>query len=404
MSPAAVVFNIAIILAIVGILVYWIRRFAVFRGYKDIEADVLRVAELLKTQPVRDRDDVVVSGYLGWLPTIIRFSKKLDTPGLYVQMRVPAAFNFTALPKAAGLPGEGRVVMRTGSAVLDRKFITRSDDPVDVRMLLGTTEALEALEQLCCSSQTGLSLKKQTLELSEMAIPSFTCNHVFDHLHAMNVLATRIREMPGASTIRLKRLPRTGSSWTIRLALAGGLVCLLALLFAQPYKHSSAAFTVDAGAAASGVPPADAQLLQHLQGWRVARADDFLPPGAAFLRHHELPLNGRVTGDFTGRGGNTDSAYLLINDQGQSRVSMIAGGRVAYDAIFPRIDALARIPKASMGKIKWKSAPHFEPDGDALLVVQNANDPTASLVLLRHGTETYSARPLNFSQIDLALQ
>lgn len=404
MSPLAVVFNIAIILAIVGILVYWMRRFAVFRGYKDIEPDVLQVAELLKTQPVRERNDVVVSGYLGWLPTIIRFSKKLDTPGLYVQMRVPASFNFTVLPKAAGLPGEGRVLMRTGSALLDSKFITRSDDPVDVRMFLGTEEALRALEQLCCSSQTGLSLREQTLELSEMAIPSFTCNHVLDHLHAMNVLAMRIREMPGASTIRLKRLPATGSSWTIRVALAGGLVCLVALLFAQPYKHSSASFKVNSSVAMSGVPPADAQRLQQLQGWHVARADDFLPAGMAFLRNHGLPLSGRVAGDFTGRGGSGDSAYLLVNDQGQKRVSMIAGGIVAYDAIFPRIDALARIPKASMGTIKWKAAPQLGPDGDALLVVQDANDPTASLVLLRHGTETYSARPLDFSQIDLALQ
>ena len=404
MSPAAVVFNIAIILAIVGILVYWVRRFAVFRGYKDIEADVLQVAELLKTQPVRERNDVVLRGYLGWLPTIVRFSKELDTPGLYLQMRVPAAFNFTVLPKAAGLPGEGRVVMRTGSALLDRKFTARSDDPVDVRMLLGTKEALNAIEQLCCSSQTGLSLRKQTLELSEMAIPSFTCNHVIDHLHAMNVLATRIREMPGASTIRLKRLPKTGSSWTIRLALAGGLVCLLALLFAQPYKHSSAASNVKSGVALSGVLPADAQRLQQLQGWHVARTSDFLPSAAAFLRSHGLPLNGRVAGDFAGHGESSDSAYLLMNDQGQSRVTMIAGGLLAYDAIFPRIDALARIPKASMGKIKWKSAPQFQPDGDALLVIQNADDPTASLVLLRHGTETYSARPLDFSQIDLALQ
>ncbi|HET9182155.1 MAG TPA: hypothetical protein VFP59_08480 [Candidatus Angelobacter sp.] len=404
MSPQAAIFNIAIIVAIVGILVFWMRRFAVFRGYKDIEPDVLQVAELLKTQPVRERNDVVVAGYLGWLPTIVRFSKQLDTPGLFVQMRVPAAFNFTVLPKRAGLPGEGRVVMRTGSTLLDRKFIARSDDPLDVRMLLGTAEAREALEQLCCSSQTGLSLKEQTLELSEMAIPSFTCNHVLDHLHAMNVLATRIREMPGASAIRLKRLPATGSSWTIRLALAGGLICLIALLFAQPYKHSSAAVKVNSGVALSGVLPADAQRLPQLQGWHVARGDDFLPAGAAFLRNHELPLYGRVAGDFTGRGANLDSAYLLVNDRGQTRVSMIAGGVVSYDAIFPRIDALARIPKASMGKIKWKSAPQYGPDGDALLVIQNANDPTASLVLLRHGPETYSARPVDFTQIDLALQ
>jgi hypothetical protein len=83
---------------------------------------------------------------------------------------------------------------------------------------------------------------------------------------------------------------------------------------------------------------------------------------------------------------------------------MMAFGNVAYDAIFPRVDALARIPKASIAKIKWKTAPQFSPDGDALLVIQNADDPAASLVLLRHGIQTYSARPADFGQVDLALQ
>lgn len=404
MSPLAAVFNIAIIVAIVGIVVYWVRRFAVFRGYKDIQSDVLRIAALLNTQPVRKGKDVVVAGYLGWLPTIIRFSKQLDTPGLYVEMRVPATFNFTVMPKTSGLPGEGRVLMRTGSALLDKSFNTRSDNPLEVRMLLGTAEAMQALEQLCCSSQTGVSIKGQTFELSEMMVPSFTGNHVLDHLHAMNLLASRIREMPGASTIRLQRLPPTGSGWTIRIALALGLVCLVALLFVQPYKHSAEDFNVNAGTSATGVMPGDAERLQRLQGWRVANGDDFSASAARFLHEHGVPQSGRVTADFTGRGAQDDSAYLLVNSQGQRRVSMLAGGSVAYDAIFPRVDALARIPKQSLGKIKWKTAPQSDADGDALLVIQDADDPTASLVLLRHGTDTYSARPVNFSQIDLAAQ
>jgi len=319
-------------------------------------------------------------------------------------MRVPASFSMTVMPKAAGLPGEGRVLMRTGSTLLDRKFVTRSDDPVEIRMMLGTAAAVEAMEQLCCSSQTGVAIRNQTLELSEMTIPAFTGNHVLDHLHAMNVLASRIREMPGASTIRLQPLPPAGSGWTIRIALAAGLVCLLALLFAQPYRYSSANVAANPTPALSGVVPADAERLQQLEGWHVARADDYSPAGAAFLKDHSLPPGGHVAADFSGRGAALDSAYLLLNADGQRRVSMLARGMVAYDAIFPRVDALARIPKASIGKIKWKAAPQFTADGDALLVIENANDPTAGLVLLRHGTETYSARPSDFSQIDLALQ
>jgi hypothetical protein len=50
------------------------------------------------------------------------------------------------------------------------------------------------------------------------------------------------------------------------------------------------------------------------------------------------------------------------------------------------------------------SGPSLPPDGDALLVVQNANDPTASVVLLRHGSQTLSARPADFNKIDLVSQ
>jgi len=402
MSPQGVILNIAIIVGIVGIIVYWVRRFAVFRGYKDIQSDVLRVAELLKTQATREGKDVVVAGYLGWLPTIVRFSKKLDTPGLHIEMRVPANFGLTIMPKTVALPGEGRVVMRTGSALLDKRFIARSDEPLEVRMVLGTAEALHSLEQLCCSTQTALSIKNHTLELSELAIPSFTANHVLDHLNAMNSIASRIREMPGASEIRLKRLPARGSGWTIRIALSLGLICLVALLFAQPANRPAAHFNPKAGM--PEIPQADAARLQQLQGWHLAKADDFSDSGVRFLREHNLPFSGRVTADFAGRGATSDSAYLLVDSQGSRRVSMLAGGILAYDAIFPRVDAIARIPKASMGKIKWKTVPQFDADGDALLVIQNIDDPTASLVLLRHGTQTYSAQPADYSQIDLALQ
>lgn len=404
MSPLATVLNIAIIVAMLGIVVYWVRRFAVFRGYKDIHGDVLRVAETLKSSPVRERNDVVVAGYVGWLPTVVRFSKALDTPGLHIQMRVPSTFNLSVIPKSTPIAGEGRVLLRSGSTQVDKKFNTRSDDPMEARMLLGTVEAASSLEQLCCSTQNRFSIKDHMMELSEMTIPRFTANHVLDHLHAMNLLANRIKEMPGAAGIRVQRLPATGSGWTIRIALGAGLVCLVVLLFMQPYNQPSASYRLNTEAFASGVAPADAARLQQLNGWHIAGKDDFPGSAVRFLRDHRLTITGRIMGDFGGRGDRADSAYLLVNAQGERRVSMLAGDAVAYDAIFPRVDALARIPKSSVARIKWKIAPQFNPDGDALLVIENADDPTASLVLLRHGTQTYSARPSDFSQIDLALQ
>ncbi len=135
MQPLALILNIAIVVGIVGIVVYWVRRFAVFLGYKAIEPDVLQIAELLKAQPLRDRSDVVLEGHYGGNPTIVRFSHRVDTPGLHMEMRVPAAINFFLIPKNVPGRNEGRVLMRTGSAPLDRRFNARTDHPMEFKML-----------------------------------------------------------------------------------------------------------------------------------------------------------------------------------------------------------------------------------------------------------------------------
>jgi hypothetical protein len=406
MQPLALVLNIAILVGIVGIIVYWVRRFAVFLGYKAIQPDVLQIAALLKAEPIRERSDVLMEGRYGGNPTIVRFSHRVDTPGLDIQMRVPATVNFFLAPKTILAANEGRVQIRTGSAALDRKFNASTDHPVELRMLTAGPAIKTSLEQLCCSTQTGLTINDRVIELSELTIPPFTANHVFDHLQSMLVLAKAIHEMPGADRIKVDPLPRRGSSWPVRVALAGGLMCLVALLFTQPYSHTQGAnASINPGASLSGIAPADAARLQQLPGWRVAKADDFSGPGLRFLREHQLEPAGHITADFAGRGSAADSAYLLVDSTGRKRVTMLAKGTVAYDAIFPKVDAVARISKSTVTKIQWMSAgPKYPSDGDALLVIQNANDPTASLVLLRHGTQTLSARPADLNKIDLAFQ
>src|ERR1051325_4110557 len=113
MQPLALVLNIAIVVGIVGIIVYWVRRFAVFLGYKAIEPDVMKIAGLLKADACREGGDVVIAGHYGGFPTIVRFSHKVDTPGLDIQMRVPASFNFSLTPNAFSSGAEGRVLTRT---------------------------------------------------------------------------------------------------------------------------------------------------------------------------------------------------------------------------------------------------------------------------------------------------
>ena len=406
MQPLALILNIAVVVGIIGIVVYWVRRFAVFLGYKAIEPDVLQIAELLQAQPLRDRSDVVLEGNYGGHPTIVRFSHRVDTPGLDIQMRVPATLNLFLMPKNFATTNEGRVLMRTGSVPLDRRFNARTDHPMEFKMLTAGAAMKSSLEQLCCSTQTGLSVRDRTIELSELTIPPFTANHVFDHLQSMLTLAKTIQNMPGADRIKVDPLPRRGSSWPVRVALAGGLVCLVALLFTQPYNRmAGASANSNMIVPSPGVAPGDALRMQQLQGWHAAGRDDFSLSALRVLREHRLQASGHIAGDFGGRGAAADSAYLLVDSTGRRRVSMLTRGIVAYDAIFPKVDFLARISKSTMAKIQWMSSgPPLPPDGDGLLVVQNANDPTASVVLLRHGSQTLSARPADFNKIDLVSQ
>ena len=273
-------------------------------------------------------------------------------------------------------------------------------------MLTAATAIKSGLEQLCCSTQTGLTVRDRVIELSELTIPPFAANHVFDHLQSMLTLAKAIHEMPGADRIKVDPLPRRGSSWPVRIALAGGLVCLVGLLFTQPYNRiPGASANANAVAPPTGVSPGDAARMQQLQGWHAATGDDFPAAVQRYLQQRRLSLSGHIVADFGGSGSAIDSAYLLVDTSGRKRVTMLSRGAVAYDALFPKVEFLVRIPKSTMGKIQWMSSgPPLAPDGDGLLVVQNANDPTASVVLLRHGPQTLSARPADFNKIDLATQ
>jgi hypothetical protein len=404
MQPLALVLNIAVIVGIIGIVLYWVRRFAVFLGYKPIQPDLLQIAELLKTDPYREGSDVVIAGHYGGFPTIVRFSHKVDTPGLDIQMRVPASFNFSITPKAFSSGAEGRVLTRTGSAGLDRRFSARTDHPLEFKMLTALNTTVSGLEQLCCSTQTGLIVRAGTMELSELTIPPFTANHVFDHLQSMLAIARSVGEMPGATQIKVEPLARRGSSWPVRVSLIAGLACLVALLFTQPYSRTAGANTNPAlPQSSSGVVPADAVRIQQLEGWHVMKAEDFSDATRRILRAYNLQPSGHIHGDFSGRGSAADSAYLLTDSLGRCRVSLLSEGQVAYDGIFSHVDFLARVSMKSLAKIQWSSqAPQLTGNRDALLVVQNANDPTASMVLLRHGTQTYSARPADFTRIELA--
>jgi hypothetical protein len=390
---------IIVVVAIAVWVVYGVYRSSLFYGYEEIRSDATAISELLKGDAARIENDLVIAGNHGEFPVTVRFSQSQNRPGMTLRMGVPANFDLLFSPKAL-TDERGRNSIRTGSQSLDARFTAYTSQAVQAKVFMGEKDAVTHLERLCCSSQTDVTIDSGSLELSEMLIPSSTASHVRDHLESMDALARLLRRMPGADAVKIVPWKRE-RSWVMRGAIAAGLIVIFVLLFTQPGREHGVISGKPEAAIPEGILPAEASHIPHLEAWRVADKADFSYAAAQFLMDHQLPATGRLRGHFSGPGASADAALLLSNSAGQRRVIIMSGNSPSYDAVYARVDLIAVIPKDSLESVEWLTAPRATADGDGLLVVENADDSSASLVLLKHEKQTYSARPANFTRINL---
>jgi len=386
-----------------------IRRARMFRGYEEIKADARQIAALLRGETARYDHDVVIAGNFGAFPVVVRFSQGANTPGLILQMTAPATFDLQFSPKTAPETG-GKTAIKTGMVGLDTRFNASKGQAVQAKVFVTDPAVGGQLEQLCCSSQTSLVIESGGIELTEMLIPVDTARHVRSHMVAMEVLARSLERMPGADSIHITPW-RNQRSWVIRGAIAVGAIVLLALMFQQPAKNEGAIQAKQALAAPAGdMPPAMARNIPHLENWTMVGAGNFSDAASLFLRDRGLPASGHVEGRFSSPDGTgaaaggdnpPESAFLLSNAGGQKRVIIMGGMTPGYDAVYYHVDLIAVIPAQNLEGVKWSVDPP-EPlrGGDGLLVVENADDPSASIVLLRHGHQTYAGHPQDFTKIN----
>ena len=132
--------------------------------------------------------------------------------------------------------------------------------------------------------------------------------------------------------------------------------------------------------------------------------EDFAQPDKPFFQDRSWAPSGYVAADFSGRGKVTDHAYLFIEGHGKRRVSMLSDSVLAFDQIFDKVAVIAIVPKSKFPTMKWVSAPASEPDGDLLLVVQDASNPEANIVLFRSGNQTVSGALQDFSNVEVTAQ
>jgi hypothetical protein len=414
MHPVALALLILLVVGAVGFLIHLMRRGKTFAGYQELTGDAQQIAKSLGGGEIfRDGNDLVISGNYRHMPAIVRFSYDENTPGVNLSVKAKATFTMSVVPKGERA-SEGRVLVRTPDDLFDARFQTRTDHPTQAKMFVGGKVVMQQLQKLCCSSRTFFTITTGAMELSELTIPTpYTGHHITDHLESMAKLSKELEDMPGAETIKVRKLEKEKSN-ILRAAIVVGAIAAVITVYAAtrgPRGEIPVKDLVDTEAPPAGMMPVDAALVRKAKDWRLMAAEDFGPNIAGWMRDNGQELTGRIPGDYSGRKNQRDVAYLLAPaatpvegaaPSTQRRVLLLVEGINLYDAEYQEIVGVARVPQESIANIDWgKNPPQGTPDGDGLLIVRKSGDPRSGLVLFVSDKHIVTGVPVNYQQVRL---
>jgi len=172
----------------------------------------------------------------------------------------------------------------------------------------------------------------------------------------------------------------------------------------DPRRRAEVEFSEELGSVPPSGPRRDLDEVTQAGGKRVrawAVRGEFDPTAQAWMDSEKQPVSGRIAGDFSGNDDVRDVAYVLTRPDGTRRVVVLAGGINRYDATFTHLAIAARIPKANLNAIQWNGDGPPYADGDALLLVRNADDPGSGLVVAIFGKDVTTAVPADYQSIHL---
>jgi hypothetical protein len=403
MNPTPVAISALIISAVafVGALIAYFRDRAVFRHHEEYRKDAIALAKEFGGNLFRDGNDLVLNGIADDVSFVVRFSYGEGTPGLNIRADVPASFQMSIAPKRL-TSAEGRTEIRTTDRSFDAMFTVRSNSPTQAKLFIDRKRVLAELPKLCCSTNTLLGITTGTAELSELVIPKDTRNHVADHIRSLKKISDELRQMPFADRVVLRPVKRD-RRLVMKLALTIGVAAAVVAVVSstqQPRETTVPVLETDVRVPA-GMPPADADVISSVYGWRLADSSDLDPDAVAWLNEAGLPVNSRLSIDLSGEGTASDLVYLLVNKDGQRRLVILVDHKVVSDVKYPYLGILARVPKQNVQSIEWTSSNPGRPDGDALLITRAPRDRSSGLLLYRSSGRFVTGTMANYQTLNL---
>jgi hypothetical protein len=398
--------SVAIIVGVIfiGAFLAYFRDRKKYEGHQEYAADARGLVNRLNGELFRDGEDLVINGTHAGLPVVIRLSYAENTPGLHIKMVAPANFRMFVMPKGTRSM-EGRVQVRTNDDSFEARFVTRTDNPTQAKMYLGSKGVLPELGKLGCSSKGFVSFSTGSIEQSEALVPTpNTGKHIQEHLLSLERLAKELAKMPFADRVELKPLKRERRLVLKTVIVAGIIAALVGIITAaQQPRELPLPQAGNQAHLSEGVMPNDALLMGSLADWRAATPADLDPDAAAWARGAGQKDSGRLTLTLDRDGRATkDVVYLLVNEKdGQRRIILLGDGRTRYDVKYSYIGLLAVIPKANISKIQWSSRQPEDPDGDAILLIRKPQDRSSGLIMYFSDGKLVSGVPSDYQSINL---
>jgi hypothetical protein len=207
--------------------------------------------------------------------------------------------------------------------------------------------------------------------------------------------------MPGADQVKVEPRHRQ-RDYILRATIAAGVIAAAATLYVTAHEKPQPDQAAQEDHPPEGISEIDATAIGNLRQWRLATTADANPAATAWLSDRDAPFSAHVALDMSGAGEKNDGAYFLVNERGDKRLVVLMHGNKVYEARFPTLSAIARVPKDAMPRIQWSGSDPVDVQGDGLLVLRNPEDPASAVVLFYNGRSTSSVAPTNWQQVPVS--
>jgi hypothetical protein len=399
-SPIGLATLIVAVVTLIGVITVMVRNARTIKGYEDVAESTREIAKKINGELFRDGDDLVVSGNYQNLPTMIRLSHAETTPGVSIEIKVPARFNFSLTPRQAPVIPEG---IGVNVPNLSSNFVGRTNSAFEANQLVGSPSARKALAAICVSAKTFVEITPGRMLISDLLIPQNLLERVSLELQSASAISAALETFPGAAERKPIPVKQDRSSWAFRGVLAAGIIVTIAGLAQTAVTASSKPARVAVPEETSSIPHNDALLIPKLKEWRPADDNGFEPEFNSWLQSYGVKPSSELTFSADKSRSRDDKVYFLVNDKGQKRIVALVDHRLAFDGVFDKAVGVAIVPMDSVGKVEWpmSKAPFKEVPGDGLLVVRNL-DATDGATLLFFGPNGHiSGLPENYKHLDI---